>query len=708
MKRWQLPGDERLISGLLIVIIVSGLMLRLWHLGYLNFWGDENITALAVQGILAHGYPRFPSEMIYLRSLPTTYLSALSAALFGFHEMALRLPGVLFSAGTIFLIYKLGQRVFSRRIGLAAAFMLAFSYWDLEFARHARMYAPFAFFYTLALYAIYRGVIERDQRWFALSLPIAAVTVLLHELGGAVALLYLALITRQRRNRLPRTPLFVAAIALMLVAGAQFYLVQFSFGIPERLAQKAAGQLPLSANGIAFKNFFQLPPVPSALTASPSLLWSGLAAFLAGCCFFAKKIYPGEYWAPIAFASVILILVLHQILLAGIILFFYLLFSEQGFYSLARRDIRMMAILILLAFGFWTAHGLFNSTASAVTWLARGREIIKSDAGLPKLYYLCFISAFPLMAAVVGAGLLRLFYLCAPNEDATTDRKVKAFFIFIGFVMPLLAAGFIKTEWLEYRLNFHLNPLFVLIYVFAFAETFRGARRWLIHRQAKKSWRVAVPVLISLTFVGCCEQIYPQRIYRLLTRDYGDPVDYRSAPGSHFRLMPDHQATAGYVRKNLAAGDIVIVVDWLAQRNYLGRSDYWLRSDAFAYQSYHADQKYFDIYTGTQVVPSVEALQKIIAERAARRVWIITASPNTENQLHLSAEMLNFLDTLKSDIVFTGRDKKSFVYLLPAQIRPTALSDLRTLRPVTEENHGDGTSAQFEIKNTQFQTTAGK
>jgi len=708
MKRWQMIGDGRLASGLLLVLLISGLTLRLWHLGELNFWGDENITALAVQGVMTQGYPLFPSGMVYLRSLPTTYFSALSATLFGFQEMALRLPSVLFSIGTIFLIYKLGQRFFSRSVGLGAALVLTFSYWDLEFARHARMYAPFAFFYTLTLYAIYRGVIERNNRWFALSLPVAIITVLLHELGGAVALLYLALITRRRQHRRPRTHLFAVALLLTLLAGAQFYLVQFSFGIPERLSQKITGQLQLSTIGAQLKNFLQFPPLPSVLTASPSLLWSGLAALLAGCCFFAKKIYSGEYWTPIALASVILILVLHQILLAGIILFFYLLFSEKGFYSLARREIRLMAILILLAFGFWTAYGLFYSTANAATALDRFKAIIKSDAGLPKLYYLCFISAFPLMAAVAGAGLLRLFYLSAPNDAGTEDRKVKAFFIFIGFVMPLLATGFIKTEWLEYRLNFHLNPLFALIYVFVFAEIFRAARQWLNRRQAKKSWRLAAPIMIALALVGCCEQIYPWRIYNLLSRNYGDAVDYRAAPGSHFRLMPDHQAPANYVKQNLAASDIVIVVDWLAQRNYLGRIDYWLRSDAFAYQSYYDDQKYFDIYTGTPVVASVEALQKIIAERATRRIWIITASPNTETKLHLSAEMLNFLDTLKSNIVFTGRDKKSFVYRLPAQIRPTALSNLHTPRLVTGENHGNCLPSQFKIKNTQFQATVSK
>ncbi len=681
MKRSQMLRDGRLLSGLLIVIIVSGLWLRLWRLGYLNFWGDENITALAVQGILAHGYPRFPSAMIYLRSLPTNYLAALSAALFGFHEVALRLPSVLFSIGTVLVIYKLGRRVFSRRVGLAAALVLAFSYWDLEFARHARMYAPFAFFYTLALYTIYRGVVERDRRWFLLSLPVALMTVLLHELGGVVALLYLALITRRQQNRLPRTPLFIAAVMLILLAGMQFVLVQFGFGIPEHLAQKTAGGFSFLDGGLQLRSFLQLPTVPTALAGSPSLLWSGLAALLAGCCFFAKKIYPGEYWKPVALTSVVLILVLHQILLAGIVLLFYLLFSEDGLHSLARREIRILAALTLLAAAFWTAYGLFHPPVSAGAWLERSKELLKSSAGLPKLYYLCFLSAFPLMALVVGGGLLRLFYLSAQNREQTEGRRTQAFFIFIGFVMPLFAAGFIKTEWMEYRLNFHLNPLFVLIYVFAGAEIFRAARQWLNHRQAKTSWRLAVPVLIGLVLAGCCEQIYPGRIYALLSRDYGDPVDYRVAPGSHFRLMPDHQATAAYVQKNRQAGDIIIAMDWLAQRNYLGHIDYWLRSDAFAYQSYYNEQNYFDIYTATPVVASVAALQKIIAERAGRRIWIITASPNTAIQLHISAEILNYLDTLKSDLAFTGRDKKSVVYLLPALAPPTALSGLRASRP---------------------------
>jgi Dolichyl-phosphate-mannose-protein mannosyltransferase len=659
--------NKRLTSGVLAVLMVSGLALRLWNLGYLNFWGDENITALAVRGIIDHGYPKFPSGMIYFRSLPTTYLSALFAMLFGEEKFALRLPSVLFSVATLFLIYKLGQRIFSTTVGVAAAFVLTFSYWDLEFARHARMYVPFAFFYCFSLYAIYRGVLENDRKWFWLSLPIAIGTVLVHELGGAVALLYITLAVRPQVHKFSRIHLLGVAAFLILLAGIQFSVVQFGFTIPIHLYEDTAGQTSLPMSTIQqIENLFQFPLVQSPLLSWPALLLAGLAILLLGW-FFIPKRYPGQFWTRLTLVSVIVVLAIHQILLAGLILVFYLLFSEKGFHGFARREVWVMVILILLALGFWTTYGLYDWTDSATPFAHRLIEVIKIEAGLPKLYYLCFFASFPLMATVVVAGLLRLFHQSSQPYRKASDHKVKAFFIFTGFVIPLLATGFLKTDWMEYRLNFHLNPLFVLIYVFAFAELLQAAQQWLARRGLGQSWRVATPIVIGLALLGCGEQIYPQRVYHLVTRDYGDPVDSHSAPGSHFRLMPDHQLPGDYVKRQRLESDIVIAMDWLAQHNYAGRIDYWLRTDAYKLQAYHRGQNYFDIYTGTQIVATVEDLQKIIAERAARRIWIITASAYTESQLHVTNEMLNFLNSLNQYIVLTGRDEKSLVYLLPAQ-----------------------------------------
>jgi uncharacterized membrane protein len=662
----QVPRRKRLTAGLLAALLVGGLALRLWNLDYLNYWGDENITALAVQGIIEHGYPQLPSGMIYFRSLPTTYLAALFALLFGENPLALRLPSVLFSVGTLFLIYKLGQRIFSSVVGLAAAFVLTFSYWDLEFARHARMYAPFAFFYSLSLYAIYRGVFEDNRRWFRLSLPIAIGTVLVHELGGTVALLYITLALRPQLHKFSRAHLLGAAAFLILLAGIQFFAVQFGFTIPVQLYEAAAGRRPSLMSGLGqIASFLQFPPVQSPLSSWPGLLLAGLAMVLLGCFLFSKR-YSGQFWARLTLVSVLLILAIHQILLAGLILFFYLLFSQKGFHSFTRFEAWIMAACFLLALGFWTIYGLYHFTDGAASLTHRLLETIKIEAGLPKLYYICFLAAYPLMAVVAGAGLLRLFFMSSQPGRETNHLRDKAFFICTGFVIPLLATGFIKTDWMEYRLNFHLNPLFVLIYVFAFAEIFRVVQHGLARRGLGQGWRAAAAVALGLALLGCSEQVYPQRVYHLITRNYGDPVDPHAAPGSHFRLMPDHQLPGAYVKCRRAESDMVIAMDWLAQRNYAGRIDYWLRTDAYKLQAYRRGQDYFDIYTGTQIIATVAELQKIIAARTTRRIWIITASAYTETQLHVTNEMLNFLKSLDQYVVLAGRDEKSLVYLLPA------------------------------------------
>ena len=48
-------------------------------------------------------------------------------------------------------------------------------------------------------------------------------------------------------------------------------------------------------------------------------------------------------------------------------------------------------------------------------------------------------------------------------------------------------------------------------------------------------------------------------------------------------------------------------------------------------------------------------------------MWIVTASPYTEMQLHVSQAVLDYLAQLETCLVYRGRDGKSFVYKIPAQ-----------------------------------------
>ncbi len=645
---------------LLAVLLVAGLALRSWRIGYLNFWGDEDITALAAKGILAHGYPKFPSGMIYFRSMLTTYMSGASAALFGLNEMALRLPSVCFSLATIVVAFFLGRRLFSPQVGLLAAFILTFSHWELEFGRHARMYAIFAFFYTFALYAIYRGVYERQRRWLALGFAGAICAVFSHVLGGTLGIIYLAAALHPSRSQAARVQLVAMAVVVIFAAHAEFWLVQYGFQISAELqsSNAASNSLRWGGEGLAFLARY-FGDTLSLQTWNPPLFWLGI--FVIGFVYWYQRTEPLQARQWLLPMSTMFLLLFHQVLWAALVLWFYLLCRGKGFYGLQRPAARLTLILIVVFGIFWTIYGMTVGEKAHADLLERLWAVLKFQSERPKFYYMGLLRAFPAMAIVAGLGLLWLFH---SNVGPSSSPAVH--FLLLVFTLSLVAIGFIKTDWVEYRLNFHLNPLFVIIFAAAFVRLFRQFANWLQGTAlAPLRSPIMIPAMLGVLLLTC-EQIYPERIANVVAREYGGPLDARTAPGSHLLLMPDHQGPAQYVKHHAAPHDIVIAMDWLEQSFYGGKIDYWLRSNHYVEQSYQTRHEYFDFYTSTQVVARVEDLKRLIARRGARAAWIVTASPYTEMHLHVSQAVLDYLAQLEACRVYRGRDGKSFVYKIPA------------------------------------------
>src|ERR1051326_278344 len=79
-------------AAALSCLIVIGFWLRIHHLGNLGFIVDEGHQALAVDGILRHGYPVLPSGRAYAWNLVFIYLQSAAALVFGVNEFSLRLP----------------------------------------------------------------------------------------------------------------------------------------------------------------------------------------------------------------------------------------------------------------------------------------------------------------------------------------------------------------------------------------------------------------------------------------------------------------------------------------------------------------------------------------------------------------------------------------------------------------------------------------
>ena len=203
-RYWLIQIVDRLTPRYTLIIIfaltVIGFYLRFYNLGYKSFWIDEAITSSAAIGLLEHGTPVLPSGIDYTRALLNTYLIALSFKIFGISEFSARIVSVVFGTLTIPLVYLLGKELENKRIAIIAILLITFSLFEILWARSARMYAQFQFFYLLTAYLFYMSLKKDDVKLFLLSFISFIFAWYSHRLSLCfipVAIIYLLLYKRK-------------------------------------------------------------------------------------------------------------------------------------------------------------------------------------------------------------------------------------------------------------------------------------------------------------------------------------------------------------------------------------------------------------------------------------------------------------------------------------------------------------------------------
>ena len=177
---------------LLATLIVAGAYLRFYELSAAPYWMDEGYTINAVLSISETGRSVLDSGMPYrcpLYCYPTAWL----ADTFGHGALTYRLIAAVFGVLLIPLIFLVGRRLFTPAVGLLSAFFITFEYFQVAWARQARWYTLFAFFFWLALFAFHRAYYspEHRLRYGLLSALATLLALLTHGLGYLLPFLML-------------------------------------------------------------------------------------------------------------------------------------------------------------------------------------------------------------------------------------------------------------------------------------------------------------------------------------------------------------------------------------------------------------------------------------------------------------------------------------------------------------------------------------
>ena len=134
----------------LLVIVLIGVFLRVYHLDAQSLWVDEVydflLANISVKSIVV-------MSLVTEVATPQDHLLLhLWMTLFGTSLFALRFLSLIFGVFAILMIYLLGRRLFNEEVGLISALILAISPLNIEYSQEARMYSLVVFLALLSMY----------------------------------------------------------------------------------------------------------------------------------------------------------------------------------------------------------------------------------------------------------------------------------------------------------------------------------------------------------------------------------------------------------------------------------------------------------------------------------------------------------------------------------------------------------------------------
>jgi uncharacterized membrane protein len=153
--------QNQLRSAAVLIIVLIGLVLRLYRLDAQSFWYDEGNSAriaersmpLIIEGAAGDIHP------------PLYYVALhFWRAVAGDSEFGLRLLSAACGTLLILFTYLLGTRLVNPRVGLIAALLTAFSPFEVYYSQEARMYIMLALLAAISTWALAELGGEEEQR----------------------------------------------------------------------------------------------------------------------------------------------------------------------------------------------------------------------------------------------------------------------------------------------------------------------------------------------------------------------------------------------------------------------------------------------------------------------------------------------------------------------------------------------------------------
>lgn len=586
----------------------TSFLIRVSWIRRLGIWGDEDISSLAILGILQEGLPVLPTGHLYWRAPIFHYLAA---PLVGWGDWWYpRVLAAAFGAITAALIVLLGRRLVGGRAAVLAAFLYALCLYDIDLARSVRFYSLYQMVALVALFGAFLLWKHSRPAYLGVTVGLILMSLGCHELGATLA--FVLLLTVACGNRAPirfGSLLAIAGVGVVSLLQQRHISTGLTGGgptLPKPVASDATGWTPeiverLTAGTPILEGYGWLAVLPAAVFAIAGLL-IGMRT--------VKGDHVWRRWiAIVSFVLALLLAGLHQFGdVAAVIAVVAILAPELLPDSRSVRGLFLVCCVAALAGLAWIVAGIATDhslRATIVEMLGRtvrqGRYLVEWPPAitLPALAGALWVVVRSIRGeADRGPRFLVLAVLITVSSRAHLGDKVTPRYLADLWPLWELLAGWTIVQ-VSTRLTDRVGhiglrrlaaglPAVWLVVALVLPGT--GARDVAAHLQRHDGDRAATP-------------LHPPAF----VHDIGDAVSW--------------------VKRNRTPGDRVAATDWLTTYYYLGELDYWVRTRNYEWQTRRVDARVVDIYVGAEVVSSVETLLE--ASRSGR-IWVVAGGIELE------------------------------------------------------------------------------
>ncbi len=643
------------IYWLVITIVVSlGIYIRFKGLGTWPLALDEYYLVKSSENILKYGLPQFPNGGYYFRGVLLQYLIAPLLSIGISAEFAGRFFSLISNLLALPAIFLIAKKVSNNLLATTVVIIFSLSIWEIEFARFARMYAPFQAIFMWYIYFALLDIKNHNFKNYKWMLLLSIISIFVYEGSIFLAVFNFVPFILNRKIKLNfLSGAFVVFIVSVFVNEFDFRSFNIAPIFPPELSETIKNSI--SQPPIKIPKVLLLYAFDNVLSLIFTIIIISLTTFLVVKII---KLLPNKnFWSVLSIVALAVFALLNQF---GFFIFTLLIFSFWNLLDISLSDKKVILLIFsifIINFIYWFGFGLlsnnwyelFNDFSSYSTWGITKRLLIGFFNYPDNFYSLVnYTKTLPLLTIFAVLSLVSLvpFLLKSKNEPKSEIK-----FLFGTVIFLSLLATIPTLLYRETRYTFFLVPLLVILVSYSIYFVLNKFLKNELYR--------------NITFIAIIFAVFifsrDFNLYHLLNID-SQEVNYRMIYKSnlikrHLYRRWDIKTPTDYVKQNLHDGDIIMINE-NSHEQYLPRVDYFsfdYRHKAFV--SFSVERGTKERWSNAKLIYTNKDLINFIENRKST-IWFITYP---ENYLF----EMNFYKKYRKYMVYEGVDKMIKVFKFP-------------------------------------------